>query len=157
MFVRDLVVRGRLPDIERFGMMYGYLAYPLGAELHKYLSGRFGEEYIARVYEDYWKYESLEKTLEGVLGVDIDQLSREWKYALEQRFFPAYAQRPPLNVAAREVIHKGGANYKPLVYVTPGDTTTELLFLSPRTGYTSLYRAPLARGEDALEKVLEGE
>lgn len=157
MFVRDIVVRGRLPTIPQFGRMYGYLGYPLGAELHKYLAGRFGEEYIVRVYEDFWKYESFEETLEGVLGIPIEQLTREWKYALEQRFFPVYASRPPLNIGAREVINRGGANYKPVIYTPANDTAAQLLFMSPRTGYTTLYRTTLARGEEDLDKIIEGE
>jgi hypothetical protein len=157
MFVRDLIVRGRLPDIRRFSYLYSYLSYPLGAELHKYLAERFGDEYIVRVYEDFWKYESFEKTLEGVFGIELDQLSRQWKYALEQRFFPAYANRPPLNIGATELISKSGANFKPLLYKPAGDTATRLLFLSPRTGYTSLYGTTLTAGERGVEKLLEGE
>ena len=157
MFIRDLVVRGRLPDIQRFSYTYSYLSYPLGAELHKYLTQRFGDEYIVRVYEDYWKYDSFEKTLAGVLGVELKQLSRDFEYSLQQRFLPALAERPPLNVGARELISRAGANVKPILYQLPNDSTTRLLFLSPRTGYTSLYGTTLSEGEDGVEKVLEGE
>ncbi|MGH7469987.1 MAG: hypothetical protein ACRENP_18715 [Longimicrobiales bacterium] len=157
MFVRDLVVRGRLPDIERFTYTYSFMSYPLGAELHKYLAQRFGEEYIVRVYEDFWKYESFPKTLEGVLGVDLDRLSSEFRYALEQRYFPGYTQRPPLALGARAVAHRGGANVKPIIYQLPADTAVRLLFLSPRTGYTTLYSTTLRAGEDGLETMLAGE
>jgi hypothetical protein len=157
MFVRDLVVRGRLPDIEGFTYTYSFMSYPLGAELHKYLAQRFGDEYIVRVYEDFWKYDSFPKTLEGVLGINLEQLSREFRYALEQRFFPSYAQRPPLSVGARPLLTRSGANVKPTVYRAPGDTTVRLLFLSPRTGYTALYGTTLRAGEEGVEKLLEGE
>jgi hypothetical protein len=157
MFVRDLVVRGRLPDIDRFTYTYSFMSYPLGAELHKYLAQRFGEEYVVRVYEDFWKYESFPRTLEGVLGVDLDQLSREFRYALEQRYFPAFTERPPLTVGAREVAHRGGANVKPIIYQAPHDTTVRLLFLSPRTGYTNLYSTSLRAGEAGVETMLAGE
>lgn len=157
MFVRDLTVRGRLPTIQQFTYTYSFLSYPLGAELHKYLTGRFGEEYIVRVYEDFWKYDSFEKTLAGVLGVDLDQLSREFRYALEQKHFPAYAGRPPLDVGAKVIIRKGGANFKPVVYLAPGDTTPDILFMSPRTGYTNLYRTSIERGESGVATIIKGE
>ncbi|HEY0670639.1 MAG TPA: hypothetical protein VGD27_00165 [Longimicrobiales bacterium] len=157
MFVRDLVVRGRLPTIQRFTYTYSFMSYPLGAELHKYLSARFGDEYIVRMYEEYWKYDSFEKALAGVLGIPLDQLSREWRYHLEQRFFPAYADRPPLDVGAQAIITKGGANFKPVVYLAPGDTTPDILFMSPRTGYTNLYRTSIHRGERGIETVIKGE
>ena len=157
MFVRDLVVRGRLPSIQRFTYTYSFMSYPLGAELHKYLSQRFGDEYIVRVYEEFWKYDNFEKTLAGVLGVDLDQLSREWRYSLEQRFFPQYANRPPLDVGAHSIINRGGANFKPVVYSAPGDSTPDILFLSPRTGYTNLYRTSIHRGEKGVKAIIKGE
>lgn len=157
MFMRDLVVRGRLPSIKQFTYTYSYLSYPLGAELHKYLAGRFGEGYIARLYEEYWKYDNFETALQNVVGVDIDQLSREWRYSLQQRFFPTYASRPPLDVAAKSIAHKGGANYKPVIYTPPGASSPELFFMSPRSGYTNIYRTRLDEGESGLETVLKGE
>ena len=157
MFVRDLVVNGTLPTIRQFSRMYSFFSYPLGAELHKYLTDRFGEEYIPRLYETYWQYDSFEAALAGVLNVELEQLDREWRYALQQRFFPAYAQRPPLAVGATPVISRSGANYKPGIYVPAGDTTVHLLFLSPRNGYTNLYRTRLHAGERGLHTVLEGE
>lgn len=154
MYVRDVVVGGRLPTIEQFGRLYSFASYPLGAELHHYLSERFGPEYIVNVYEQYRGYDSFEQTLEGVLGIDLEQLSREWKYALEQRYYPTFAARPPLDVAARSLAGDYIA-FKPLVYAPPGDTAAQLLFLAPNTGYTNLYRQPLAGG--AARTVLEGE
>jgi hypothetical protein len=157
MYVRDLVVGGRLPDIRAFGRTYSFFSYPVGAELHRYLADRFGEEYIVRLYEEYRLYDSFDAALEGILGVDLDQLSEEWRYTLERRFFPRYAERPPLGVGARAVVSEGSANFKPLVHVAAGDTAAQLLFLSPRSGYTDLYRMPLDGDEDDTETLLAGE
>jgi len=157
MFIRDMVVNGRLPDIRRFNSLYSYASYPLGAELHRYLAERFGEQWVVELYETYWKYPTFEAALEAILGTDLDRLSREWKYALEQRHFPAYAERPPLPVRAHPVIHRGGGNYKPTLYTAPGDSIPTLVFLSPRNGYTNIYRTRLDRGEEGLETVVEGE
>ncbi|NJD11476.1 MAG: hypothetical protein FIB01_13935 [Gemmatimonadetes bacterium] len=157
MFVRDLVVNARLPDIKQFSRTYSFFSYPVGAELHKYLSQRFGDDYIVRLYETYWQYDSFDAALAGVLGEDLDRLSREWRYSLERRHLPQYAARPPLDVGAGPVVMRGGANYHPVAFVAPGDTTLQLLFLSPRNGYTNLYRISLARGESHLGTVLRGE
>jgi len=157
MFIRDLVLTGRLPTIREFNNLYSYASYPLGAELHKYLARRFGEEYIVEVYEQYWRYDSFEDALEGILGVDLDRLSREWKYELQQRYFPAYSERPPLDVGAVPVIYKGGANFKPALYLPANDSVAELLFLSPRSGYTNIYRTRLRDAERGVRTVVEGE
>jgi hypothetical protein len=157
MFIRDLVVRGRVPSIQRFTYTYSFMSYPLGAELHKYLSQRFVDEYIVRIYEEFWKYDNFEKALAGVLGISLDQLSREWRYSLEQRFFPQYANRPPLDIGADAIVSRGGGNMKPAVYSAPGDTTPDILFMSPRSGYTNLYRTSIHRRERGVKTVIKGE
>jgi hypothetical protein len=157
MFVRDLVINGKLPTIRQFIRTYSFFSYPLGAELHRYLTQRFGDEYIVRMYEEHRRYDSFERAFEAILGVDVDQLSREWQYALEQRFYPKYAERPPLDIAGQRVAYKGNANFKPVVWRDPGDQTDYLLFLSPRDGYTNLYRARLTQAEEDLEVLVKGE
>jgi hypothetical protein len=157
MFVRDLVVHGKLPTIRDFTRSYSFFSYPVGAELHKYLVQRFGDEYIVRMYEDYRLYDSFEQALQGVLGISIEQLSREWRYALEQRVFPRFAERPPLPIGAQQVIVESGANFKPAIWKAEADSVPWLFFLSPRNGYTNLYRARLDSGERSIETVLEGE
>ncbi|MCI0435720.1 MAG: hypothetical protein L0271_19055 [Gemmatimonadetes bacterium] len=157
MFVRDLVLNGRLPHLRQFNRTYSFFSYPLGAELHKYLTSRFGDGYIVRMYEEYRTYDSFELALEGVLGVDLDQLDRDWRYALEQRFFPEVAERAPPDVAARPVIHEGGANFKPTIWRMPSDSSLQLLFLSPRDGYTNVYATRLSEGENAVRTIVQGE
>ncbi len=157
MYIRDLVLSGNIPTIQEFTRSYTFFSYPLGAELHKYLSARFGEEYIAQMYETYFRYDSFDDALARILSVDLDKLSLEFRYALEQRYFPAYGSQPPLAVASRPLITKGGANYKPVVYAPRDSSAPRLLFMSPRNGYTSLYQAPLERGESDVEVIVKGE
>src|SRR5690606_23057418 len=80
-----------------------------------------------------------------------------WRYSLEQRFFPAYAERPPLDVGARVLVREGNASFKPVVYSPTDGGGAQLLFLSPRTGYTNLYAMPLDGEEDDTRTLLEGE
>ncbi|HUF49268.1 MAG TPA: hypothetical protein VMN60_00450 [Longimicrobiales bacterium] len=155
MYVRDLVVTGRVPTIREFSQTYSFYSYPLGGELHKYLHARFGEQYIVRMYEEYWKYDNFNEALTGILGVDLERLSREWHYSLEQRFFPGYAERPPLDVGATVLVEEGGGNFKPVIHAAGADTT--LYFLSTRSGYTNVYRQHLTGSQRAPETVLAGE
>ena len=157
MFIRDLVLNGRVPTIEQFNYIYSFASYPLGAELHKYLSGRFGEDYIVYVYENYWKYDDFGEAIEEAVGVELDQLTREWHFDLEKRFFPVYAEREPLEIGAKPLIYEGGSNFKPVIYTPAGDTVPQMLFLSPRTGYTNIYITPLHAGERGVRVLVEGE
>ena len=155
MYVRDLVVTGRLPSIREFSQIYSFYSYPLGAELHKYLQARFGEQYIVRMYEEYWKYDNFNAALEGILDVDIDRLTREWQYALEQRHFPSYAKRPPLDVGAIVLVEEGGSNFKPVMHAAGADTT--LYYLSTSSGYANVYTQQVAGARRNTRTVLEGE
>ncbi|HUF70322.1 MAG TPA: hypothetical protein VMM79_16865 [Longimicrobiales bacterium] len=157
MYIRDIVLTGNLPTIHEFNRTYSFFSYPLGAELHHYLADRFGDQYIARMYEEYRRHDSFEQALQSILGIDLDRLTREWQYSLEQRFYPQYADRPPLDVAGERLVWEGGANFKPVVWRDPGTAVDWLIFMSPRNGYTNMYRTRLDRGEDGVETVLEGE
>jgi hypothetical protein len=126
MYVRDMVLNGRIPSIPQFSRMYSFASYPLGAELHRYLAERFGERYILEMYEKHWKYESFEEALAAILDVNLTQLSREWEYDLQQRYFPVYNERKPLEVGARPIIQRGGSNVKPALHIRSDDEPAEL-------------------------------
>lgn len=157
MFIRDLVLQRRLPSLRELTYAYGFLVYPVGGQLHRYLAERFGEEHIVQMYEELWKYDSFEDAFQAIYGIALEDLDREWRYALEREHFPLYADRPPLDVATHPVIRKAGANFKPVLYLPPGDSVPQLFFLSPRTGYTNIYRTTLAEGDGGLQVVVEGE
>lgn len=157
MYIRDLVLNGRIPTFRQFNFSRSFAAYPLGGQLHHYLAGRFGEEHIVRLYEEIWKYGSFEEAFEAVYGIPHETFEKEWHYALKRRYFPLYGDQPPLEVATRPVITEGGANFKPVVYKATTDVEPRIYFLSPRSGYTNIYRADL-RGKDRdVGVVVEGQ
>ncbi|HEX6941156.1 MAG TPA: hypothetical protein VF158_17290 [Longimicrobiales bacterium] len=157
MYNRDLVLAGNVPDIAAMTRQQSFASYPLGAALHRYLADRFGEDYIVRMYEEFWRYDSFEDALAGVLGTDLARVDRDWKRMLQRRYFPAFGERSPPQIAAVPVVYRAGGNFKPAVYVDREDGSAHLFFLSGRTGYTSLFRTPLDAGEPAVRRVLEGE
>lgn len=154
MFVRDMVLNGRIPSIRDFTYAQGYAAYPLGAELHRYLTDRFGEGYIVELYENYWRHPTFEEALEETLGEDLETLSHAWRHDLQRRHFPAYSRRSPPELAAVPLIFDGGANRGPAL---SGGDSPLLYFFSTRDGYTSLYRTPLEAGELGVERLRRGE
>lgn len=157
MYIQDMVFNDAIPTIQQFGRTYSFASYPLGAELHRYLAERFGERYILEMYEKHWKYDSFEDALAGILGMELEQLSREWEYDLQQRYFPVHTERPPLDVGARPLIHRGPANYKPTLHVRSDDKPADLFFVSSRNGYTNVYRTRVNEGEKGVETVVRGQ
>jgi hypothetical protein len=155
MVIRDLVLSGDLPTLKQFTYSVGFLAYPLGGSLFHFLEERFGEEHVAEIYESIWKYESFEEAFAWVYGMTMDELDREWRYSLEQKYFPLYADRPPTDVAASLIAT--APSLKPQVGLVPGDTIPHLFFISPRTGFPALYETRLSGAPEPVRKVVESE
>lgn len=157
MFNRDLVLNGAVPSIRSMSRQQSFASYPLGAELHRFLASRFGEDYIVRLYEEFWRYDTFEDALAGILGVDLDSLDVAWRRALQRRYLPELGERSPPHVAAVPVVYGAGGNFKPTVSVDPESGVAYLYFLSARSGYTSVYRTTLEAGEHGVSRVIEGE
>ena len=141
--LRDLTTTGRLPTIAQFDWETGGIVYPLGGTLVRFLAERYGEWRIVQVYDDLWKYADFETLVQGVFGRTLEQLTAEWHLAMRRRYYGSVARQEPLEVSATRV---AALAIKPAVWTPPGDTVPQVLYLSPRTGYTNVYAAPLAGG-----------
>jgi hypothetical protein len=152
MILRDLTVSGRLPTLEDLTYASGGIVYPLGGTLVRFLATRYGDWRIVQVYDDLWKYGDLDGLFRGVFGRTEAQLTAEWQYDMRRRFYPSVEAQRPLELDARRI---ASLAVKPAVWTAPGDTVPQVLYLSPRTGYTNIYAAPLDGGK--ARTVVKGE
>lgn len=152
MILRDLTHSGRLPTVAQLTWASGGLVYPVGGSLVRYLAARYGEWRFVRAYEDAWRYDSFEQLVEVIFGRTLEQITAEWHHALRTRYYPLVAGQRPLALDARRLAR---AAIKPAVWMPPGDTVPEVLYLSPRTGYTDVYAVPLSGGR--ARTVVKGE
>ncbi len=143
MVLRDLTTTGRLPTIPQFDLEMGAIVYPLGGTLVRFLAERYGEWRIVQVFDDLWKYPDFESLLRGVFDRPVEQLTAEWHLAMRRRYYGYVSRQEPLEVSATRVARLA---IKPVVWTPPGDTAPEVLYLSPRTGYTNVYAVPLGGG-----------
>ncbi len=155
MFVRDLVLSGKTPPLPSLAYNRSFLVYPLGGQIHRYLGERFGYDRVADLYESLWKYRSFEEAFAAVYGVTLKELDRQWRFHLERTYYPEYSEREPVAVVARSLIPREVANFKPVIYENP-DGEIELLYMSPRTGYTSIYSLNLSKPDSKIRRVLLG-
>src|SRR2546427_9378904 len=152
MVLRDMTIDGHLPTLPDLAYAYGGLVYPVGGSIHRFLAERYGEWRILELYNDIWKYSGFEAALLGVYGRTIEQLSEEWQYWMRQHYYPAVSSQPPLAITARKLTELA---IKPTAFQRPAATAPSFLFLSPRSGYTTIYAEDLAgRGRRA---VVQGE
>jgi hypothetical protein len=152
MILRDVTVGGRLPTLEQLTYAYGGLVYPIGGTLIRFLADRYGEWRIVQAYDEIWKYGDFEALMRGVFGRSLAELTTEWHYAMRRRYYPTVTEQRPLALDAQRVARTA---LKPAVWVPEGDTTAQVFYLSPRTGYTNVYAAPLEGGP--ARTVVEGE
>jgi hypothetical protein len=152
MVLRDLTMRGGLPTIGQLNTVGSAIVYPIGGDLHRFLAERYGAWRINVVYETAWKYRSFDEAILGVYGVSPARLTEEWHYALRRRFYPTVAELRPLPLAGREVARQA---LKPIP-LDAGGGRSEIAFLSPRSGYTNIYRKPL-NGVSDEQVIVAGE
>jgi hypothetical protein len=152
MILRDLTQTGRLPTLGQLTWAAGGIVYPIGGELVRFLAERYGEWRFVQIYDDIWKYAEFEELMRGVFGRTLDELTAEWQYDLRRRWYPLVTEQRPLRLTAQRVAELA---LKPVTWTPPGDSAPQVLYLSPRTGYTNVYAAPLAGGR--ARAVVRGE
>ena len=149
MVVRDLTLTGRLPTISALNVVSSPIVYPLGGELHHFLAENYGPWRISLVYTALPKYGSFNEALYAVYGRTAEQLSAEWHYAMRQRFYPAVTDRRPLDLAGERVATMA---VKP-VPIVRSDSGVDVAYLSPRSGYTNIYRRSLNGEREPIVEV----
>lgn len=156
MFIRDMVLNGRTPRLPALTYDVSFAAYPLGGQIHQYLGERFGYGRVVEMYENVWKYSGFEEAFAAIYGISLEDLDRQWRYDLERKYFPLYEDRSPAAVDTRPLLRNKLPAFKPLVREGP-EGEPELFFMSPRTGYTAIYRAPLLAAEGEARPVVHGD
>ena len=151
MVVRDLAIGARLPTFGELATVVSPIVYPLGGDAHRFLADRFGAWRIGLLYEALWKSTSFSQALERAYGHDAARLSAEWHHDLRRRHFPSVGARQPLTFAGTRLAPLA---LKPVAVKTAD--STEVAYLSPRSGYTNIYVQPLEANAPA-RVVVEGE
>ncbi|HTT66477.1 MAG TPA: hypothetical protein VMF70_00485 [Gemmatimonadales bacterium] len=152
MILRDLTVGSRLPTIEQLEDVSGGIVYPLGGTLVRFLATRYGDWRIVQMYDDAWKYPDFAELVHGVFGRTLAELTAEWQYEMRRGFYPTVEAQRPLELDARRIATLA---IKPAVWTEPYDSVPQVLYLSPRTGYTDIYAVPLEGG--SARTVVRGE
>ena len=153
MFLRELTIAGRLPTLPQLTYVYSGIVYPLGGAIHRYLADRFGAWRVQVFYRDLWKYDSFEKAIEGVYGVEFEGLDTELRHDFRRTYYPAVEARRPLDIVGDELAELA---IRPVAYTAPEDSTLRYLYLSPSTGYMNIYEKRWERpGEERV--VVKGE
>ncbi|MCA9758249.1 MAG: PD40 domain-containing protein [Candidatus Eisenbacteria bacterium] len=159
MILRDMVVSGGLPPIDEFWRYAGsFLTYKLGQSVLDYIGTHYGEDRIPEVYRRLYLHDSFADVLHDVLGVSQSELSERWAYDLQTRYYPDVANAEPARFSSKVLTGDGGANMKAVPLPDSlGGVDKGFLFLSPRDGFTNVYRGSRRGKERDVETLIKGE
>ncbi|MFN2398103.1 MAG: hypothetical protein ABR543_05595 [Gemmatimonadaceae bacterium] len=138
MIVRDLAVSGGMPTISQLNTTYSPIVYSLGGELHHFLARNYGEWRIWLLHESLWKHSSFNDAVRATYGKPVERLTEEWHFELRQRYYPNAADRRPVTLVGTKIADLA---LKPVAVSDSG--RVQIAYLSPRSGYTNIYIAPL--------------
>ena len=150
MVLRDLTLTGRLPHLKQLTYVVGGIVYPLGGRIHRWLAHTYGDWRVALMYKELNRYNTFEDAILATYGRSLDQLSEEFQLAMRRDFYPSADSLAPLPVLAREITRLA---IKPAFLPDTGakpvgeEDAAEVVYLSPATGYVTIYRKRLRGGK----------
>jgi WD40 repeat protein len=144
MVLRDLTLSGRLPQFKQLTYFTGGIVYPIGGRIHRWLADTYGDWRVALIYKELNQHDNFEDAIRAVYGRSLDQLSEEFQLAMRRIYYPSVNGLAPLGVLGREIIRLG---VKPaFIPDSTGEDRGEIAYVSPATGYLSVYRKGLDGG-----------
>ncbi len=143
MVLRDLTLSGRLPELKQLTYVTSGIVYPIGGQIHRWLADTYGDWRVATMYKEINRHESFEAAVLAVYGRKLDHLSEEFQLAMRRRYYPSVDSLAPLTVLGREVVELA---VKPSFLPDTNGGLGEVVYLSPATGYVTIYRKTLPEG-----------
>ena len=117
MWMRDAVLRNKLPTIRQLTNDTRFFPYRYGEALWAYVGGRSGDRTVAETYKASLKF-GFENGIKRAVGISSDSLSKEWIAATKAAYAPIIAGRTipsqsgiPLIPAKRD----GDTNLSPVI------------------------------------------
>jgi hypothetical protein len=144
MVLRELTLSGKLPPLRQLTPVTGAIVYPLGGKIHRWLADTYGDWRVAQMYKEINRHETFEDAIHAIYGRSLDQLSEEFQLAMRRNYYPSVDSLAPLAVLSKE-ISKLAVKPAFLPDSTNGHSG-EVVYVSPATGYLSIYRRELDGG-----------
>ena len=138
MVLRDLTLSGKLPQFKQLTYFTGGIVYPIGGRIHRWLADTYGDWRVALMYKELNQHDNFEEAIHAVYGRSLDQLSEEFQLAMRRTYYPSVNGLAPLGVLGQEITRLA---VKPaFIPDSTGEDRGEIAYVSPATGYLSVYR-----------------
>jgi Tol biopolymer transport system component len=153
MFMRDASLNGYVPEIPYLG---GFLAYKGGQSVLYYLSEKYGGEKIGEMLGKIKINKSLERGVRQSIGVDLEELSKQWQKYLKREYWPDIADhKEPAEIGKQLTDHK---KYRNFINNSPALSPNgdKIAFLSDKSDFFDIYLMSAIDGR-MISKLVSGQ
>ena len=106
MWLRDASLEGKLPTIEQMTAdPYEYFPYRFGHALWSYIGERWGDEAVGAILKATLSG-GVEPAFRRTIGLTLEQLSDQWRDAVQKRYLPEIGARAKARAVADELLTK---------------------------------------------------
>ena len=106
MWLRDASLEGKLPTIEQMTAdPYEYFPYRFGHALWSYIGERWGDEAVGAILKATLSG-GVEPAFRRTIGLSLEQLSEQWRDAVQKRYLPEIGARAKAKAVADELLTK---------------------------------------------------
>ena len=104
MWLRDASLEGKLPTIEQMTAdPYQYFPYRFGHALWSYIGERWGDEAVGAILKATLSG-GIEPAFRRTIGLSLEQLSDQWRDAVQKRYLPEIGARANAKAIANELL-----------------------------------------------------
>ncbi len=106
MWLRDASLEGKLPSIEQMTAdPYEYFPYRFGHALWSYIGERWGDEAVGAILKATLSG-GVEPAFRRTIGLSLEQLSDQWRDAVQKRYLPEIGARAKAKAVANELLNE---------------------------------------------------
>jgi Tol biopolymer transport system component len=103
MWLRDAAVEGRLPTIQQLTYDPRIFPYRYGHALWAYIGQKWGDEVVGAILQSTLSG-GIERAFQRTLGLSLEQLSEEWRDAVQTMYLPQVAEHQRARRFARPLL-----------------------------------------------------
>jgi len=153
MIIRDIALANDIPDIKYLDY---YLAYKGGQSVYRFIADKYGVEKIGEIWRKMKSRRNVEKGLEAAVGMNSEELSKEWHKWVRELYWPDIADREELeDIATRLTDHQKLENYfNTAPTIAPNGKS--IAIISDRDDYADIILISATDGK-MIKKVIRGQ
>ena len=154
MWMRDVVLRNKIPTISDISSDQRYFPYRFGQALWAYIAGTWGDDVVPKLYRSALRG-GLDNALRVTLSRDDDKLSAEWATALRAIYSSPMASRAKPTAVGKNLLPIDDETMDIAPSISPDGRL--MIFLSSRDLFSTDYYLADVKSGKILEKILSSE